>query len=174
MQQLASRVEELDLEKRKRNLLFFGIPIREGVSCEQLVGDVLQTDLGITDNIVMEQARKVGNGILVTFQSLKHKALVLSKARLLTRDKAVSIREDFPEAVRRRRGGLMEYCKQLRRDKKKAILRSDKLFMDNGVFTYDLQQQMIVRLDTPPLRGSRQYTEHHQHPEGSRQRQQRQ
>ena len=46
----------------------------------------------------------------------------------------------------------MEYYKQLRKDKKKAILRSDKLFTDNGVFTYDLQQQMIVRLDTAPLR----------------------
>ena len=111
VQQLASKVEELDMEKRKRNLLFFGIPVREGVSCEQLVG------------------------ILVTFQSLKQKALVLSKARLLTPDKAVSIRKDFPEAVRRRRGGLMEYYKQLRKDKKKAILRSDKLFTDNGVFT---------------------------------------
>ena len=103
VQQLASKVEELDMEKRKRNLLFFGIPVREGVSCEQLVGDVLQTDLGITDNIDMDQARRVGSGILVTFQSLKQKALVLSKAKLLTPDKAVSIREDFPEAVRRRR-----------------------------------------------------------------------
>ena len=46
----------------------------------------------------------------------------------------------------------MEYYKQLRKDKKKAILRSDKLFTDNGVFTYDLQLQMIVRLDTPPFR----------------------
>ena len=46
----------------------------------------------------------------------------------------------------------MEYYKQLRKDKNKAILRSDKLFTDNGVFTYDLQQQMIVRLDTPPFR----------------------
>ncbi len=46
----------------------------------------------------------------------------------------------------------MEYYKQLRKDKKKAILRSDKLFTDSGVFTYDLQQQMIVRLDTPPSR----------------------
>ena len=147
VQQLASKVEELDMEKRKRNLLFFGIPIREGVSCEQLVADVLQTDLGITDNIDIDQARRVGSGILVTFQSLKQKALVLSKARLLIPYKAVSIREDFPEAVRRRRGGLMEYYKQLRKDKKKAILRSDKLFTDNGVFTYDLQQQMIVRLD---------------------------
>ena len=152
VQQLASKVEELDFEKRKRNLLFFGKPIREGVLCEQLVGDVLQTDLGITDNINMDQARRVGSGILVTFQSLKQKALVLSKARLLTPDRVVSIREDFPEAVRQRRGGLMEYYKQLRKDMKKAILRSDKLFTDNGVFTYDLQQQMIIRLDTPPLR----------------------
>ena len=80
VQQLASKVEELDMEKRKHNLLFFGIPIREGASCEQLVGDVLQTDLGIKDNIDMDQARRVGSGILVTFQSLKQKALVLTKA----------------------------------------------------------------------------------------------
>ena len=104
------------------------------MSCEQLVGNVLQTDLGLTDNIDMDQARWVGSRILVTFQSLKQKALVLSKARLFIPDKAVSIPEDFPEAVRRRRGGLMEYYKQLRKDKK-AILRSDKLFTDNGVFT---------------------------------------
>ena len=135
VQQLASKVEELDTEKIKHNLLFFSIPIREGVLCEQLVSDVLQTHLGITDNINMDQARRVGSGILVTLQSLKHKALVLSKARLLTPDKVVSIREDFPEAVRWRRGGLMEYYKQLHKDKKKAILQSDKLFTDNGVFT---------------------------------------
>ena len=104
VQQLASKVEALDMEKRKRNLLFFGKPIREGVSCEQLVGDVLQTHLGITDTLDMDQARRVGSGILVTFQSLKQKVLVLSRARLLTPAKAVSVREEFPEAVRRRRG----------------------------------------------------------------------
>ena len=70
------------------------------MSCEQLVGDLLQTDLGITDNIDMDQDRSVGSGILVTFRPLKQKALVLSKAMLLTPDKAVYILEDFPEAVR--------------------------------------------------------------------------
>jgi len=49
-------VEELDVEKRNGNLLFFSIPTCEGVSCEQLVSDVLQNDLGITDNIDMDQA----------------------------------------------------------------------------------------------------------------------
>ena len=148
MQQLASKVEELDVEKRNGNLLF-SIPTCEGVSCEQLVSDMLQNDLGITDNIDMDQARRVGSRILVMFQSLKQKALVLSKARLLAPSKAVSIQEDFPEAVRQSCGGLMEYYKQLCKNKKKAILRSDKLFTNNGVFTYDLQQQMIIRLDTP-------------------------
>ena len=149
VQQLASKVEELDVEKRNDNLLFFSIPTCEGVSCEQLVSDVLQNYLGITDNIDMDQARRVRSGILVMFQSLKQKALVLSKARLLTPNKAVSIQEDFPEAVQQSCGGLMEYYKQLHKNKKKAILRSDKLFTNNGVFTYNLQQQMIIRLDSP-------------------------
>ena len=46
----------------------------------------------------------------------------------------------------------MEHYKQLRKDKKKTILRSDKLFTDDGVFTYDLQQQTIVRLETLSFR----------------------
>ena len=113
IQQLASTVEELDMDKRKRNLLFFGIPRREGVSCEQLIREMLRNDLGIAEAVYIEQARRVANAFLVTFQSLKQKVLILTKARLLTSENALSIRRDFPEAVRRRRGGLVEYYRQL-------------------------------------------------------------
>lgn len=41
------------------------------------------------------------------------------------------------------------YYRQLRKDKKKAILHPDKLFTDDRVLTCDLQQQVIVRLETP-------------------------
>ena len=81
VQQLASKVEELDMEKRNHNLLFFGIPRCEGVSCEQLIREVLRNDLGITEGGNIEQARRLGNAILGMFQPLKQKVLVLSKAR---------------------------------------------------------------------------------------------
>ena len=48
------------MKERKRSLLFFGIPIREGVSCEQLVADVIPSGMGITDSIDMNQANKGG------------------------------------------------------------------------------------------------------------------
>ena len=97
---------------------------------------MFRNDPGIAEGVDIEQAHRVGNAILVTLQFLEQKALVQSKARLLATVNALSIREGFPEAVRRRRGQLVEYYKQLRKDKKKAILRSDKLFTDDGVFTY--------------------------------------
>lgn len=66
VQQMAFQVEELDKEKRKRrNLLFFGISRQEGVACEQLVREVFQDDLKITEGIVIDQAYRVGNAILV-------------------------------------------------------------------------------------------------------------
>ena len=102
MQQLASKVEELDMEKRKRNLFFFSIPTCEVVSCEQLVGDVLQNDLGITDNIDMDQAR-VGSGILVMFQSLKLSFCSKPGSSLPTK------RYLYRKTFRQRCGGLMEY-----------------------------------------------------------------
>ena len=135
------------------------------MSCEQLIREVLRNDLGIAEGVDIEQVRRVGNAILVTFQFLEQKVLVQSKARLLTSENALSIREDFPEAVRRRRGGLVENYKQLRKNKK-AILRSDKLLTDDGVFTYDLQQQMNVRLETPSFR--RQQTAAGTHSDGGK------
>ena len=87
----------------------------------------------MAEGVDIEQTRRMGNAILVTFQSLKQKVLVLSEARLLTPENAPSLRGDFPQAVRRRREGLVEHYKQLRKDKKKAIHRSDNLFTDDGV-----------------------------------------
>ena len=86
------------------------------MSCEQLIRDVLWNDLRIAEGVDVEQARRVRNAMLVTFQFLQQKeqkVLVLSRSRLLTPENALSIRKDFPEPVRQRRGGLMKYHRQL-------------------------------------------------------------
>ena len=125
------------------------------MSCEQLIREVLRNDLGIAEGVDIEQTRRMGNAILVTLQFLEQKALVQSKARLLAPENTLSIREGFPEAVRRRRGHLVEYYKQLRKDKKKAILRFDKLFTDDGVFTYNLDDRQAGNTFVPSAAGSR-------------------
>lgn len=156
VQHLASKVEELDSERRKSNLLFFGIPKRIGKSCEELIKEVLQSELKITEDVGIVQAFRVGQAILVKFQSMKQRAKVLAQTKLLTSQNPLSVREDLPEVVRRRRRGVIEFYKQLRKDNKKAILRSDKLITDDGVYTYDLQQQQIVRLETSSQPRTRQ------------------
>ena len=55
-------MEKLDVEKkRKRNLLFFGMPRREGVSRERLISEVLRNDLGIAEGVDIKQVRRGGN-----------------------------------------------------------------------------------------------------------------
>lgn len=149
VQHLETKVEELDKESRKSNLLFFGVPRQNDKTCEQLIRGVLAKDLKIFEDTGIDVAYRVGNAILVKFQSLHHKHQVLSMARKLAPDNRLSIREDLPDQVRRRRSGLVELYKQLRADNKRAVLRSDKLITDEGVFTFDLQSQAIIKVDTP-------------------------
>jgi hypothetical protein len=101
---------------------------------------------------VIEYAHWTGNAILVRFQSLKQRGLVLTQAKQLPPDSTLSIREDYSKDVSARRKGLMGLYKQLRSNKQRATLRADRMYTDEGVFTYDLQRQEIIRLGPPTHR----------------------
>lgn len=150
--ELTAKMEWLDTERRKQNLLFFGVTKQVGTSCEQLIKQVLRNQLSMTTDVVMEYAHWTGDAILVRFQSLKQRGLVLAQARQLTPDNRLSIREDFPKQVSNRRKGLVGLYKQLRKDNKRAVLRADKLHTDDGVFTYDVERQVIIMLGPPTRR----------------------
>ena len=174
VQQLVSKVEELDMEKRKRNLLFFGIPIREGVSCEQLVGDVLQTDLGITDNIDMDQARRVASGIVPVPEAENSRSV---------QSQASHSRQSGIHTGGLSRGcptetwgshGVLQTATQRQEEGHPPIGQAvyGQRSVHLGPTAADDRQTGHTSL--PTAAGSRQYTEHHQHPEGSRHRQRRQ
>jgi hypothetical protein len=152
VQQLTAKTEWLDNERRKHNLLFFGVAKRLGASCEQLITRVLREQLSMSADVLIEYAYWSGDAILVRFQSLKQRGAVLAQARGLPPDSNLSIREDFSKAVNGRRKGLVGLYKQLRKDNKWAVLRADKLHTDDGVFTYDVEQQLIIRVGPPPHR----------------------
>ena len=154
VQQLTTTTKWLDNERRKHNLLFFGVDKRLGASCEQLISRVLREQLHMTADVLIEYAYWSGDAILVRFQSLKQRGLVLAQARRLTPDSRLSIREDFSKAVNGRRKGLVDMYKQLRKDNKWAVLRADKLHTDDGVFTYDVEKQQIIQV-APPQRRQR-------------------
>lgn len=147
LQQKLTRIEG---ENRRRNLLFFGLPKAAGEtwdSCEQLVLSVLKRDLRMAGPVFIDRARRVGAAILVTFQSLKQRDLVLSRTRLLAEARSpVFIREDYPEETRQKRAGLVPLMKQLRDDGVRARLRNDKLVTDDTTYIYNLDTKQYTQM----------------------------
>ncbi|KAL8576030.1 hypothetical protein ACOMHN_052048 [Nucella lapillus] len=149
VQQLTSKLERLDTEQRKPNLLFFGVANRVSATCEQLIKEVFQQQLNITTDILIEYAYWTGNAILVRFQSLKQRGLVLTQARQLPASSRLSIREDFSKEVSNRRKGLVAFYKELRSEGRRATLRADRLFSDDGIYSFHIQRQEIIRVGEP-------------------------
>ncbi|KAL8586880.1 hypothetical protein ACOMHN_050985 [Nucella lapillus] len=154
VQQLTSKLERLDTEQRNPNLLFFGVANRVSATCEQLIKEVFQQQLNITTDILIEYAYWTGNAILVRFQSLKQRGLVLTHARQLPASSRLSIREDFSKEVSNRRKGLVRDAaprprKELRSVRRRATLRADRLFSDDGIYSFDIQRQEIIRVGEP-------------------------
>lgn len=143
--EMTARLEALDMDSRKCNLIFFGVVKRVGVSCQQLVMDVLRDQLRVQGDPGIEYARWAGSAIVVRFESLKHRARVLAQARQLPPGCRISLRDDLPKSVNARRKGLVPVLRQLRQDGKRATLRADKLYTDDGVFSYSLERQEIIR-----------------------------
>jgi len=131
VEELSTKLDMIDTDRRKCNLMFFGVIRRVGATCEQLIDEVCKDQLQLTDTGV-EYARWAGNAILVHFQSMKHRARVLTQTKRLTPDCQLSIREDLPKAVNERHKGLVHLYRQLRQDGKRATLRGDQLYKDDG------------------------------------------
>ncbi|KAL8569802.1 hypothetical protein ACOMHN_006528 [Nucella lapillus] len=152
---LQSRVadleEKLDMaENRSRrcNLLFWGIPtaVRETwEDCEKKMMDIIHNKMEIDDNIVIDRAHRVGTAIIVAFCFFKDKQRVLSCGNRL-KGTNISMREDFSQAVRRKRQGLFSLQKSFKNDGKRAVLNFDKLKTEDGTYTFDLSDNTIIKL----------------------------
>jgi len=134
---------------------------RAGASCEQLILEVLRDKLNMTADIIIEYAHWTGNAILVRFQSLKQRGMVLTQARQLSASSKLSIREDFSKEVSNRRKGLVGMYKQLRSDGKRATLKADRLYTDDGVYTFNTERQEIITVGTASNRRQRAKTDAH-------------
>ena len=157
---LETKVELLDTQSRRNNLLFFGIPRVFGETwdlCEAKVREIICRDMKVRQPVQIDRAQRPGSAILVQFQSFKQREDVLSHSReLRATESPIYVREDFSEAVRRKRSGLIPLLKQFRDVyHKRAKLRHDRLVTEDGTFTFDLKRQEWNReADQRPQRGT--------------------
>ena len=131
--------------------MFCGIPTAAGETwsdCEDKVMNIIKTDMKITDGVAIERAHRVGKAIIIKLLSYKDKEKILKRDKnLASTNKDISVREDFSQAVQTKRNKLVPVMKTLRKDGKRARLRFDKLVTDDGTFTFNLQTNLIEKLD---------------------------
>ncbi|KAL8564767.1 hypothetical protein ACOMHN_003613 [Nucella lapillus] len=142
---LEERLETADNQSCQNNLMFFGIPHTASklwTDCEAKVRDVIKNDLKVTDNVIIELAKRVGKAILVKFQSVKHKELVLKSAKKL-RLSHIFVKEDFPPRAINTRKNLQPLLRSLREDGRKTFLKFDKVVCEDTVYTYNTNSQTI-------------------------------
>ena len=110
--------------------------------------NIIKTGMKITDGVAIERAHRVGKAIIIKLLSYKDKEKILKGAKnLASTNKDISLREDFSQAVQTKRNKLVPMMKNLRKDGKRARLRLDKLVTDDGTFTFNLQTNLIEKLD---------------------------
>ena len=151
LRNLEEKLDSAENHSKRNNLLFYGIPTAAGETwsdCEDKVMNIIKTDMKITDGVAIERAHRVGKAIIIKLLSYKDKEKILKGAKnLASTNKDISVREDFSQAVQTKRSTLVPMMKTLRKDGKRARLRFDILVTDDGTFTFNLQTNLIEKLD---------------------------
>ena len=151
LRNLEEKLDSAENHLKRNNLLFYGIPTAAGETwsdCEDKVMNIIKTDMKITDGVAIERPHRVSKAIIIKLLSYKDKEKILKGAKnLASTNKDISVREDFSQAMQTMRSKLVPMMKTLRKDGKRARLRFDKLVTDDGTFTFNLQTNLIEKLD---------------------------
>ena len=147
------KLDYMENQSRRQNLMFHNLPQKENETwedCESSVLQVIRDLLGITTNVLIDRAHRVGRAVVVRFQNFKDKELVLKTAhKLKGQNTKIGISEDFSRTVREKRRGLRGVMKQYHARRERANLVFDKLYTPDGVFTFDTDTKQINKVDGP-------------------------
>ena len=151
LRNLEEKLDSAENHLKRNNLLFYGILSVAGetwLDCEDKVMNIIKMDIKIKDGVAVERAHRASKAIVIKLLSYKDKEKVLQGAKnLASSSKDISVREDFSQAVQTKRSKLVPVMKTLRKDGKRARLRFNKLVTDDGTFTFNLQTNLIEKLD---------------------------
>ena len=151
---LLDRIEKLEkvqfyqeYKSRQYNLLFYGIP-RKGEKetneqSESIIRDLFEKELKLEPEnikyITIQNAHRVPRNpnntyksgmpdpIIVKFGCISQRNLILSKARLIVKEKHITIRTDLPSVLKEKRAKLARFAYQLRKNLKlKTAIRESR------------------------------------------------
>ncbi|KAK4884836.1 hypothetical protein RN001_001107 [Aquatica leii] len=145
------RISMLEREVRKKNIVIKGIKDNEQENekeTQEKVNAVIQKT-GINFNITeeLDEARRIGKynegktrPIMIKLMKESTKMNILKNAKTL-RGTDIWIDEDYPKEVQEERRRLIPYMKEARNKGYKALIRYDKLIINNETYrTKDLEK----------------------------------
>jgi ribA/ribD-fused uncharacterized protein len=147
----SERLIQLEAYGRRENLIFNGVSQDTDESCSNKIRNIITNKLRINaDNIKFDRCHRLKGKkpqpIIVRFNWFEDRMRVFNaKAKLA--GTAVSIQEDFPLEVTERRKALFPIMKLARSKGKFAVLRADKLVVDNTVYTTDALHKLPQDID---------------------------
>ncbi|XP_046577933.1 uncharacterized protein LOC124285699 [Haliotis rubra] len=153
----SQKVEQLESQSRRENLLFFGIPDDGGKEnsndSEEKVRDFLKTKLEVessrADCIPIERAHRLPTKrhprpIIVKFSAFKDREYVSKIAKeKLSGNREVRVSPDFTQAVRNTRRQLGKLLQTYREKGEDCYISYDKLVVNNTVYTYDWDKDSL-------------------------------
>ena len=133
-------VTEIKCHSMKNNLIFSGLPYENNEDCEQTVKTFLYNEMGIRQNIEIENVHRFGNPgltgvkpIVAHFIYRKELEIILNHGYRL-KGKFYSVNEQFPKEIEKRRKQLYPVIKQAKQEKKRVKLVRDKLFINGRLY----------------------------------------
>lgn len=152
--QLIRRIDILENNARKNNLIIKGLSFTDQDNLFHLVNEFISNVMQIKDKLEIVEVRPLGNKsmkqrhVLVTFLRNHEKWAVLRQSFRL-KGTVWRIVQDFPFMVRRRRHNLFRLRWEIRRlnSSVKCEVRSDKLILNGNVLSWDDSTGLIYKGD---------------------------
>ncbi|KAK6172668.1 hypothetical protein SNE40_016280 [Patella caerulea] len=169
--ELHKRIEKLEDESKRENLILLGLEEKETERWEELeekirsyfVDTLNMRDAADDKHIPIERVQRLGRKqdnrarpVLIKFGRFKHRQLVLEAFRILRRERTnpetppqLIIKEDFTERVRECRKKLRSVLIKIKNKagEDKVGLRHDKLILNGRAFMYDTNSDQITACD---------------------------
>lgn len=134
-----NRIDYLEKEKRKRNLLIFGVPEKEKETLKDLeiktmeIARIMKVDLKLEEvDYISRMGKNRTEGknrpIIVSLTTLRRKIEMISNKKEL-KGTDYYIKEHFTKDIVDKRKTLMEEATKLRKEGKYAIVKFDKLIV---------------------------------------------
>ena len=139
--QVNRHVEKVETHSRKLNLVFEGVPEKEGENCKAIVESLIRRSMNI--NLTIDIAHRLKKsklsepaGLIARFKTVADKSRVIQNGAAL-KDQHIYLRSDLPYVTTQRRNYLAKSLPDARKSDPNARLAQDKIVIHGRYYDMD-------------------------------------